>query len=249
MRSVLPNVLVTVACFLLQSMLGVAVAQENRLGGGAGDEPGTTTTKTLGAAGGVLSLGLTGERRPLYQIAKSDVLEVNFTFAPEFDQTVTVQPDGFVVLKGVGSVYADGLTSPELSDSIRRACAFMLKDPEVTVRLKDFDHPFFIASGEVVHPGKYELRSDTTVAEAVAIAGGFTAQAKHSQVVLFRRVSRETVETRVLNEKDLLRNRNLGEDPHLRPGDFVFVPQNTISKLRKYMPLPNLGMYLNPAQF
>ena len=125
----------------------------------------------------------------------------------------------------------------------------MLRDPEVTVRLKEFDHPFFIASGEVVHPGKYELRSDTTVAEAVAIAGGFTAQAKHSQVVLFRRVSRETVETRVLNEKDLLSNRNLGEDPHLRPGDFVFVPQNTISKLRKYMPLPNLGMYLNPAQF
>ena len=35
-------------------------------------------------------------------------------------------------------------------------------------------------------PGKYDLRSDLTVTEAVAIAGGFTDKSKHSQVVLFR---------------------------------------------------------------
>jgi hypothetical protein len=47
----------------------------------------------------------------------------------------------------------------------------------------------------------------------------------------------------------MLKSRNLGEDFHLEPGDMLFVPQNTISKIRRYLPAPNLSMYLNPAQF
>jgi polysaccharide export outer membrane protein len=119
----------------------------------------------------------------------------------------------------------------------------------VTLTLKDFEKPYFIATGEVGHPGKYELRSETTVTEAVAIAGGFTQQAKHSQVVLFRRVSEQFAETRVLNIKQALRARKLDEDVRLRPGDLVYVPQNQISKVRKFIPISSLGMYYNPASF
>jgi polysaccharide export outer membrane protein len=160
-----------------------------------------------------------------------------------------VQPDGFIALRGAGNLLAEGQTPAELSEAIRKVYAGTLHDPEVTVTLKDFDKPYFIASGEVVHPGKYELRSDTTVTEAVAIAGGFTGQARHSQVVLFRRVSEQLFEAHLLNVKKLLKTKRLDEDAHLRPGDLVFVPQNTISKMRKYLPLPNLGMYVNPNQF
>ena len=84
-------------------------------------------------------------------------------------------------------------------------------------------------------PGRYELRSDTTVAEAVQIAGGFTAQSKHSQVVLFRRVNDDLVETRLLNLKKMLKQNGLKEDAHLRPGDLVYVPQNTISKMSRFL--------------
>ena len=125
----------------------------------------------------------------------------------------------------------------------------MLHDPELTVTLRDFDKPYFIASGEVMRPGKYELRGDATVTGAVAIAGGFNGQAKHSQVVLFRRTSQDLVEARILDVKQMLKNRALGEDIHLKPGDLLFVPQNTISKIRRYLPIPNLSMYVNPAQF
>lgn len=225
------------------------MAQENRPDAPAGASAGAVAARNLGAADGALSLGLTGERRPLYRLRKSDVLEVNFTFSPEFNQTVSVQPDGFLVLKGVGPLYAEALTVTELQQSIVRAYREWLHDPEVTVTLKDFDKPYFIASGEVARPGKYELRADTTVAEAVAIAGGFTHEAKHSQVVLFRRISDELAETRLLNIKKLLNSKNVKEDVHLRSGDLVFVPQNTISKIRKYLPFPTAGMYLNPAQF
>jgi hypothetical protein len=41
----------------------------------------------------------------------------------------------------------------------------------------------------------------------------------------------------------------LKEDSHLRPGDLVFVPQNTISKIARFLSKPSVSMYMNPNQF
>ena len=205
-------------------------------------------TKT-GAAGGASSSDEMGKRRPLYRLHQSDVLEVSFTFSPEFDQTVSVQPDGFISLKGLDDLYVTGMTLGELREKVCLAYLGMLHEPEVTVTLKDFEKPYFVASGQVVHPGKYELRGDATVTEALAIAGGFTEAAKHSEVVLFRRIPDERVEARLLNVKKMLNARDLTEDVHLRPGDMLFVPQNRISKIRKYLPVSTMSMYVSPTQF
>jgi polysaccharide export outer membrane protein len=192
------------------------------------------------------SFGTFHDRGRLYRLHESDVIEVDFNFSPEFNQTVTVQPDGHISLKGTSEVLAANKTLHELTDAIKNAYRGVLHDPVVTVSLKDFDKPFFLASGQVGRPGKYELRSDTTLTEALAIAGGFTSAAKHSQVVLFRRVSSETVEARVFNVKHMLNSRNLQEDPHLVPGDMLYVPQNKWSKVRQYLPTTSMGVYANP---
>jgi len=190
-----------------------------------------------------------GERRPLYRLNRSDVVTVSFTLSPEFDQNLTVQPDGYVSIKDAGLVAAQGLTLEEFRLAVRRAYAGYLRDPEVAVALKEFEHPYFVAGGEVGHPGKYELRADTSIMEAVQIAGGFTHEAKHSQVVLFRHASNDLVEARVFDLKKMLREKTLIEAPLLRPGDMVFVPQNSISKIERLLSKPSLSMYLNSAQF
>src|SRR5262249_53999986 len=146
--------------------------------------------------------------------------------SPEFNQILTIQPDGFVVLRGAGLLLAEGQTLDQLQHGLTKAYNEFLHNPEITVTLKDFEKPYFLASGEVARPGKYELRSDLTVNEAVAIAGGFTQQALHSQVVLFRRVSSDTAEAHVIDIKRMLNSRDLREDRHLQPGDLVYVPQN-----------------------
>jgi polysaccharide biosynthesis/export protein len=189
------------------------------------------------------------ERRPLYRLNKSDVLEVSFAFASEYNQTVTVQPDGYITLKDAGHLLAEGLTAQELEAAIEGAYAKLLHEPLVTVNLKDFDRPYFIASGEVAHPGKYELRGKTTITAALAIAGGFTQQAKHSQVVLFRHVSPNLVESRVLNVKAMLKHRDLREDPYLEAGDHLLVPRSTVSNIMRFMPATNMGMYANSPKF
>jgi polysaccharide biosynthesis/export protein len=200
-------------------------------------------------AGGTGDPALGGERHPLYRLTRSDTVDVNFTFSPEYNQTLTVQPDGFMFLRDAGPLYAEGLTLSQLHDAVIRAYAGTLHEPQVTTTLKDFEKPFFLASGEVLRPGKYDLRGDLTVSEAVAIAGGLTKQARHSQVVLFRRISPEMAEAHLIDLKKMLDTRNLSEDWHLRPGDFVFVPQSRISKLRRFVPANSMSWYLNPLQF
>jgi polysaccharide export outer membrane protein len=189
------------------------------------------------------------QRDQRYRLRKSDVIDVKFTFSPEFNQTITVQPDGYITLDGAGDIQVENKTLAELTESIRHAYSGILHEPVIAVSLKDFDKPFFLAAGQVGKPGKYELRSDTTLTGAVAIAGGFTDAAKHSQVVLFRRFSNDMVEARVFNVKQMLGSRNLQEDPHLTPGDMLYVPQSTWSKLRRYLPTSSMGMYLNPNPF
>ena len=189
------------------------------------------------------------ERSPRYQLRKSDSFEVDFALSPELNQTITVQPDGYITLKSAGTIVAEGLTVPELTEKIREAYTGILHNPIITIELKDFNKPYFIASGQLGKPGKYDLRSDLTVSEAVAVAGGFTEASKHSQVVLFRPGQNGMTEARIINVKKMLKAHDLAEDIHLEPGDMIFVPQNVYSKISRYLPTTSLGMYGYPGMF
>jgi polysaccharide export outer membrane protein len=115
------------------------------------------------------------------------------------------------------------------------------------VDLKDFQKPVFIVSGQVGKPGQYDLRYNTTVSQAVAIAGGFTPQAK-TQVFVFHRVSSGWMEVKSLSLKDILNGKNVNEDAELQPGDMIFVPEKFITKFRKYVPYSvGLGLITHPA--
>ncbi len=185
-------------------------------------------------------------RFPRYLVRPGDILELNFPFTPEFNQTITVQPDGYVTVRGLGDLRIQGKTVPEVLEAMRNAYSKILRDPVITVELKDFEKPYFIVGGEVAHPGKYDLRGDTTILQAVAVAGDFKAESKSSQVLLFRRVSDDWAEVRQVDIKQMLRKRDLAEDLHLRPGDMVFVPKNPWSRLDRFVPVPTLGMFINP---
>jgi polysaccharide export outer membrane protein len=190
-------------------------------------------------AGGVAPFS---QHDPRYTVRPDDIMEVTFEFSPEFNQTVTVQPDGFVALRGAGDVHVGGESVPEVTATIKNAYAKILNAPSVAVVLKDFQKPYFIAAGNVAKPGKYELRDDTTLTEAVAIAGGFDKDAKHSKVVLYRKVANDRMEGKVVDLKKMMASRDLSEDIHLQPGDMIFVPRSTFSKFERFIPTPGAGL-------
>jgi hypothetical protein len=94
----------------------------------------------------------------------------DFPSYPEFNQTVTVQPDGYVNLQNAASVHVQGLTVPEMIEALQTAYAHLLHKPIVNVDLEDFQKPLFTVSGQLGKSGQYELRSDITVAEGLAVA-------------------------------------------------------------------------------
>ncbi len=224
---------------LLSQTLVLGQSNDPKASGAVESGPGSTPDATF------------AQRTPRYQLRPDDVLDVRFEFTPDLNQKVAVQPDGYVTLREVGDVHVAGSTVPEVRAAICKLYARFLHEPSIEIVLLEFEHPYFTATGMVNRPGKYDLRGDTTVLEGIARAGGFvTDAAKHSQVLLFRRVSSEWYETKVLDVKKMLdQQKNLSEDVHLRPGDMIYVPQNRISKIKRYIPSTGMGVSLTPGAF
>jgi protein involved in polysaccharide export with SLBB domain len=184
------------------------------------------------------------DRYPRYRLRAGDAFDISFELSPEFNQSVTVQPDGYITLRGIGDVRVADETVPQLTATLRSAYQKILNDPVIGIVLKDFEKPYFIADGQVARPGKYDLRGTTTLTEAIAMAGGFQESAKHSQVLLFRRVDDSWVSAKIFNVKKMEKEGNLSEDPTLHPGDMLFVPKNKYSKIKPFLPASQIGTFM-----
>lgn len=187
-------------------------------------------------------------RTPRYRLQTSDVIEIQFKFTPEFTQTATVQPDGFVPLQIAGEVKLQDLTLEEARAAIAAKYAGILHEPAITLTLKEFNKPYVIVGGEVSKPGKMDLRGELTLTDAVTMAGGFTPNAKQDQVLLFRRINQETVEVKRINVRDILGKGNLQEDIRLFPGDAIYAAKSNMAKFDRFMAVSRLGFFF-PLSF
>ncbi len=191
---------------------------------------------------GELPPALTPE--PFYRLQPSDTIVVKYRYSPECGATVLVRPDGWMTLPIVGDVRVAGLTVGEAQRAVLAAAGARLRDPEITFELRDFQKPRFVVGGEVEKPGQFELRGRISLLEALAMAGGVKRSAKHTQVLIFRRFDEDHVVTRVVDAKQLAKAGRVQEDPYLRPGDLIFVPQNKFSKVERLVPLASIGWLL-----
>lgn len=181
-----------------------------------------------------------------YRLQPGDVFEVQFRYTPEFNQTVTVQPDGYISLEIGGDLKVAGLTIEETRQAILKQANKRLQDPVATIVLKEFQKPYFVVSGEVAQPGKIEMRERVTALQAIMLAGGMKESAKSSQIVVFRKINSDTAEVKVLNLKDIRRTSDLENDLTLQAGDMVYVPRDKLSKVERFMRLVSVAALIAP---
>jgi polysaccharide export outer membrane protein len=182
-----------------------------------------------------------------YRLQPGDVVEVQFRYSPEFNQTVTVQPDGYVSLEIGGDLKVAGMTVEQTRLAILRKASARLQDPVATVILKEFQKPYFVVAGEVATPGKIEMRERVTAIQAIMLAGGLKEGAKSSQIVVFRKLnSSDLAEVKLLNLKSIRRTSDLENDLTLQPGDMVFVPRDKITKIERFMRLASVAAFMTP---
>jgi polysaccharide biosynthesis/export protein len=181
-----------------------------------------------------------------YVLQPGDVIEIQYRYTPEFNQTISVQPDGYISLQIGGDVKVSGRSLNDVRELILTKAGTRLASPELTVILKEFQKPYVVVAGEVPQPGKFELREKLTAIQAVLLAGGFKDSARSSQIVVFRKLNADTAEVRTLNFKTLRHTSDLENDLTLQPGDMILVPRNRISKIERYVRLASLAAFLNP---
>lgn len=198
---------------------------------------------------GANSYGQTTEQAKRYPLQPGDEVAVQYRYTPEFNQTVKVQPDGFVTLEIIGEIKLGGLNLTEAQDLIVDKAKTRLKDPVITLTLKEFERPYFVVAGEVPKPGKFEFREHVTALQAVMLAGGFKEQAQTSQIILIRKTGTDRSEVKLLNLKHIAKQGGEVADLPLQPGDMLMVPQNTITRVERYLKAANIGMFINPLQW
>ena len=181
-----------------------------------------------------------------YILHAGDVVDVTFRFTPEFNDEVTVGPDGRVMLKSVGDLRMAGYTLPEIQRAVLIAAKDKLVDPEVTVSLKDYDRPHVVVGGEVQTPGKFDLRKPTTAMQAIMLAGGPKEDSAMGRVVVFRKVNDEFAEVHIVKLDHYKGKSTAKNDMLLQPDDMVLVQHDTLTTFSRYIKLVSIGFYLNP---
>jgi len=181
-----------------------------------------------------------------YRLQPGDVLEVQFRYSPEFNQTVTVQPDGYIAMEIAGDLKVAGSTVEQTKQAILRQASTRLQDPVATVVLKEFQRPYFVVAGEVGTPGKQEMRERVTALQAIMLAGGMKETAKSSQVIVYRAINSEIAEVKLLNLKSVRKTSDLENDLTLQAGDVVYVPRDKISKFERFVRIASIAAFMAP---
>lgn len=166
-----------------------------------------------------------------YRVQTGDQLAVDFYLNSEFNDNVTVDPEGKIQLRLVGPIHAAGLTPDQLASSIDKAYLTELRDPGAVVHVRNMPGRKVYVEGEVAKPGAFALAPGMTVVQAVAMAGGTTIDSNPDSTVLIRSDACGQAQGSQLNLTQALKNPSAGDDVALMSQDVVVVPRSKIANI------------------
>jgi polysaccharide biosynthesis/export protein len=162
-----------------------------------------------------------------YAIGPEDVLDIAVWNNTEISRTVPVRPDGRISLPLLNDIQAAGLTPLQLKDVLVTALGTYIPQPNVSVIVREI-HSFKVTViGEVKTPGRYELRSRTTVLDVLAMAGGLGQYASRNRITVLRREGGKPLE--LAYDYDKVASRTGGKPAAqdnfcVQAGDIILVP-------------------------
>jgi polysaccharide biosynthesis/export protein len=183
-----------------------------------------STEGPTGGAAGHTALIVTRD----YIIGPEDVLEITVWRNQDLSKVVAVRPDGRISLPLIGEVAAVGKTPVQLTEEISAKLKEYKENPQVSIVVKEVHSYSIFVLGEVSKPGRYPLKSKTTLLQGITIAGGFTPMAARNKLVVFRFSANGSGEEKIKASYDdiVLRDGSL-QNIELKPGDTVVVPSES----------------------
>ena len=158
-----------------------------------------------------------------YIIGPNDILGIFVWKEPDLTQEIIVMPDGRITFPMAGEVMARGKTVMELQYQITEKLSDYLTAPEVTVILRESRSRWIYTIGQVNQPGPYVLEPDTSVLQALSMAGGFAEWADQKQILIVRRQDNKELFF-LFNYREYISGKNLEQNILLQPNDTIIVP-------------------------
>jgi polysaccharide export outer membrane protein len=165
-----------------------------------------------------------------YRIGSSDVLQINVFDEPALSlEDIAVDTSGTIPFPLIGDVQVAGRTGREVAMEIQdRLGAEYLRNPQVTVFVASSASQRLTVEGDVETPGVFEIKGDTSLLQAIALAGGPTRTANLDEIIVFRHIDQE-----VYAAQFDLRDVRMGIEPNvpLEAGDIVVVSTSGVKGL------------------
>lgn len=176
------------------------------------------------------------EWEPQYTLVPGDQLDIVVSSAPELSRTLTVGPDGRVVMPMSAPIMAAGRTFTDLQTSLSAELGQQLRDPRVSVTPRAYAPEQIYVGGQVGQPGTYTITNRIGALEAILMAGGTQATAKAREVAVLRRAPNGGMMMRSVNIRGGLKNiADYNDTTQLRRGDIVFVPATTLAEVGQFV--------------
>jgi polysaccharide export outer membrane protein len=160
-----------------------------------------------------------------YRIATGDLLSMTVFQVEALSKDYRVDLAGNMAVPLIGDVPAVGRTTDELRrDIATRLGARYLRNPDVTVSVKESTNNNITVEGGVRRPGLFPVTGPMTLIQGIAVAGGIDpTQGNARRLAIFRRIQGQ----RMAAAFDLVSIRR-GEmpDPEIYPGDIIVVESN-----------------------
>ena len=164
---------------------------------------------------------------PDYYIGPEDVLEISVWRNADLSKQVAVRPDGRISLPLLGDIEANGVTPLELTGIIANRLKQFKETPTVSIIVQQVNSYGFYVLGEVSRPGRYPLKSKTTLLQAITMAGGFTPTAARNRLVVFRMKDGKEEKLKA-SYLDIVMKDARNQNVLLKPGDTIVVPSETM---------------------
>lgn len=158
-----------------------------------------------------------------FAIGAEDVLSVLVWREKDLSLDVTVRPDGYITLPLVNDVLAAGKTPTQLRDHLQQQLRSFIREPNVTVVVREIRSRKVFITGKIVKPGAYPLLSPMRAMDLIAVAGGLAPMADGAHVSVLRSDKGARVSLPI-DYTQLLRGLRVWQDVLLRPGDTIVVP-------------------------
>ena len=175
---------------------------------------------------------------PSYTLYPGDQIDIVVSSAPELSRTLTVGPDGRIVMPMTQPVMAAGRTFSQVQNALQAQLGKQLRDPRIAVTPRAYSPQQIFVGGEVGQQGTYTLPGPIGAIEAVLMAGGFAPTAKSSKIAIMRRAPNGGMMLRTVNITDGMRHIGHYNDViQLKRGDIIFVPKSNIAEVGQFVQL------------